>query len=194
MKLTSRQTYKVVRAALERGRFKQVDLEEAAGVSFGLVNRAVRWMVSRKFVSKEGGQYEVIAPAALAGAFSLFRQLGEARPSSFSVDADGKTLLKALKEHGAVLCLTSALSYYGDYPRDPVVSVYADKALADSLKRMAPGGTRVEIFSDDLGQKGDFVEMRGVRLTSRVRTIIDLLCSEKSYAAGQLMKKTWEKA
>lgn len=191
MKLTSRQTYKVVRVALEKGAFKQVELEEAAGVSFGLVNRTVRWMASRKFVAREGGLYKVIAPAALSEAFSLFRQLDEIRLSSFEVDADGKTLLKVLNEHGAVLCLTSALAYYDDYFRDPVVSVYGNKALATSLKEMGGGRTKVEVFADDLKQQKDFVEREGVRLTGKVRTIIDLLCSQKSYAADQLIRKTW---
>lgn len=191
MKLTSRQTYKVVRATLEKGAFKQVELERTSGVSFGLVNRAVKWMVSRKFVAREGGSYKVIAPAALAEAFSFFRQMDEQKKYAFAVDASEKTLRNVIKKHGAVLCSTSALVYYDDYFRDQVVSVYGDKELANSLKEMGPGRMRVEVFADDLEQSEDFVEMRGVRLTSKVRTIIDLLCSQKSYAADQLIKKTW---
>ena len=191
MRLTSRQTYKVVRVALEKGAFKQVELERASGVSFGLVNRTVKWMVSRKYVAREGGHYRVIAPAALAEAFSFFRRLEETRLSSFDVDVDGKTLRKVLKEHGAVLCLTSALVYYDNYFRDPAVSVYGNKELTNSLKTMRTGRMRVEVFTDDLKQDEDFLEMRGMRITSKVRTIIDLLCSQKSYAADQLIKKTW---
>ncbi len=191
MKLNSPKTYKVVRFTLETGSFKQLEAQKATGVSFGLVNRVTNWMKSRKFVAKEPGGYNVIAPAALAQTFSLFRQMGDLRTSEFMVDINPQKLESIIKEHGAAYCLSSALSYYDDYFRDPSIHVYGSKKLEKTLNNLPSGRTRIDVYRDDLQENADIISAKGIRKTTKIRTIIDLLCSERAYAADRLIKKTW---
>ena len=191
MKLTSPKTYRVVRFALEKGVFKQTEARDACGVAFGLANRVTNWLVARGYVAKEPGGYRVIAPAALAQAFSYFRRMEELKTAFFDVGTSPAALKKLFKEHDAVLCLTSALQHYDDYFRDPAIHVYATPALVTALKQLPPGRTRIEVYADDLQEPKDFVKEKGVVVTGRIRTLIDLACSQRAYAADRLVKKTW---
>lgn len=191
VKISSPQTYRVVRFALGKGTFKQVDAQKATGVSLGLVNRVTAWMVSRGFAAEERGGYRVIAPAGLMHTFSVFRRMEELEIGSFAVDADEKALRELFKEHGAVLCLTTALPYYDDYFREPAFHAYGGKELCDALRHMPSGTAQVFVYRDDLSSPDDIVVERGVKRTTKLRTLVDLLCSRRAYAAERLIQKMW---
>ncbi len=191
VKLTSPKTYKVVRYALESGTFKQLEAQKATRVSFGLVNRVTQWMVSRKFVAEESGGYKVIAPAALAQTFCVFRRMEDLRIGTHMIDTNENRLQNILQEHHAVLCLSSALAHYDDYFRDPSVHVYGSAQLCKALSELPSGRTRVDVYEDDLQDEEDLVSERGIKRTGKIRTLIDLLCSDRAYAADRLIKKTW---
>ncbi len=191
MKLTSSKTYRVLRYALEKRTFRQLRAQKDVGVSFGLVNRTVNWMVSRGYAAKTSEGYKVIAPAALAGAFSFFRRMEELKTASLDVNVKPGDLARLFKEHGAVLCLSSALAYYDDYFRDPSFHVYGRENLVSALQELPDGRIRVEVYRDDLAFQADFTVAKNTQITTRTRTIIDLLCSQRAYAAERLIKKTW---
>lgn len=191
MKLTSPKTYKVVRYALESGTFKQLEAQKATGVSFGLVNRVTQWMVSRKFAAVGTRGYDIIAPAALAQTFSVFRRMEDLRIGAYMVETNQNRLQTILKENGAVLCLTSALAHYDDYFRDPSIQVYGSEQLGKALFEMPSGRMRVDVYEDDLKDDQDVISDKGIKRTGKIRTLIDLLCSDRAYAADRLIKKTW---
>lgn len=191
MKLTRPQTYKVISFVLEKRAFKQLEAQKAVGVSFGLVNRVTKWMVSRGFAARREGKYAVVAPAALTQVFSLFRRMEELRVASLMLDVEPREAVKLLAGRGGVLCLTTALAFYDDYVRDPAVHAYAGPEAIEKLREFGEGRTRIDVYADDLKQPQDFIEVKGARITGKVRTIIDLLCSERAYAAEKIIKKTW---
>ena len=87
------------------------------------------------------------------------------------------------------LCLTSALSYYSDYYRDPAIYAYiTDESVVGLLRGLPHGRTHIELFMEDLND-GDFVKEKGVMITNKTRTIIDLYCANKSYTAERLVEK-----
>ena len=188
MKVTSRETYKVVRAVLEMRKFTQYGISKRTGVTFSLVNRVVNWLLSRGYVARRRGNYELVAPGAVFGIFPLFRKM---KPfASFDVNLSGREALRMLRKRGS-LCLTSALAYYDDYFRDPAIHAYVEDAkLAEELRRLPKGYTHIEIYEEDLN-KEDFVVQKGQKMTGKVRTIIDLFCSNKAYAAERLIKREW---
>ena len=188
MQVTSKETYKVVREMLLSKKFKQYRIAKDTGVTFSLVNRIVNWFVSRGFVAKRTGFYELIAAGAVFNLFPLYRKM---KPTAvFDVDLPQKELLSMVKRKG-VLCLTSALSFYDDYYRDPAVYLYLkDEKLFDELKRLPKGYTRVEVFKEDLNAN-DFEKKNDQLVTSKIRTVIDLFCAGKAYAAERLIKREW---
>lgn len=188
MKVTSRETYKVIRAILQLKKFKQYQLSKKENVTFSLVNRVVNWLVSQRYVAKRTGNYELVSPSAILGLFPLYRKM---KPyQTFDVALPAKQVLEILKD-GGVLCLTSALSYYDDYYRDPAVHVYLkDEKILNELKGLQRGYTHIEVYQEDLNSD-DFTTVRGQRVTTKIRTIIDLFCANKAYAAERLIKKEW---
>ena len=188
MKPTSRETYKIVRAMLEMKLFTQKAISQEEKVTFSLVNRVVNRFVDMGYVRKRKGEYELVFPAAVLNLFPIYRQL---RPYAvLDIDMDRTTLLGMIKGKG-VLCLTSALPYYDDYFRDPGFHVYLDDpGIIEELRGFGKGYCHVELYQMDLDTK-DFVKSKGQLITSRIRTIIDLFCSNKAYAAERLVKKEW---
>jgi hypothetical protein len=167
-------------------KFKQYRLAKDTGVTFSLVNRIVNWFVSRGFVAKRTGFYELITPGAVFNLFPLYRKM---KPTAvFDVNVQQKELLALVRGKGA-LCLTSSLSFYDDYYRDPAVYFYLkDEKLLEELKRLPKGYTRVEVFKEDLNAN-DFEKKNGQLVTNKVRTVIDLFCAGKAYAAERLVKQ-----
>lgn len=188
MKVTSKETYKIVKAMLEMKKFTQYQISKKGDITFSLVNKVVNWFVSRGYVAKRTGYYEVVAPVAIFNLFPLYRQM---KPYAvFDVNLSRKQTLKALKSRG-VLCLTTALSYHDDYFRDPVIHVYLeDKKILKDLKNLPKGYTHIELYREDLSNK-DFIKKKGRFITDKIRTIIDLFCANKAYSAERLIKKEW---
>ena len=188
MKVTSRETYKIVRAMLEMKKFTQYGISKKENVTFSLVNKVVNWFVARGYVAKRKGNYELIIPAAAFSLFPLYRAM---KPyASFDVSLKGEDVLATIKGNGT-LCLTSALSHYDSYYRDPAIYVYSkDEKLVEELKNAPKGLTHVVLYEEDLNGS-DTVKKNGQLITSKTRTIIDLFCANKAYAAEMLIKKEW---
>ena len=188
MKVTSRETYKIIRAILELKKFKQYQISKKENVTFSLVNRVVNWLVAQKYVAKRTGYYELVSPSAIVGLFPLYRRM---KPyESLDVALSAKEVLDILKGRG-ILCLVSALSYHDDYYRDPAIHVYLkDEKTLKELKSLQRGYTHIEIYREDLNGE-DFTTVKGQKITSKTRTIIDLFCANKAYAAERLIKKEW---
>lgn len=199
MKLTNKKTYLVVRAILQKKKFKQYQIGKEEKVSLHLVNNLVKWLISLGYVARRNGNltkqedtgkrrgyYELVSAGAIFNLFLLNRQL---KPiASFNVEPSAVEVMKMLEDKAA-LCLTSALSHYSDYYRDPAIYAYAlDKTLLNDLKDLPEGKTRIEIFEEDLNGE-DFVTKKDVRLTNKIRTIIDLYCANKAYAAEWLVRR-----
>jgi len=185
-KITSKETYKVVRAVLRDRKFKQYQISKKEKVTFSLVNRIVNWMKSRGYVAKRNGYYELISPGAVFGLFPIYRQMKPVEV--FDVSLKDKEVLDLMRGKAA-LCLSSALSNYDDYFRDTAVHAYVlDEKIIDELKDQPKGFTHIELYREDLNAD-DFEKIRGQKVTNKIRTVIDLFCANKAYAAERLMKK-----
>lgn len=188
MKVTSKRAYLVVKAVLEKGKFTQYAIGKETNVAFSGVNRVVNWLVSLGYVAKRKGYYELVAPAPVFSLFPLNRRL---KPfASFEIGPDRKQALELIKGKTA-LCLTTALSFYDDYFRDPSLHAYLnDENLLGELKRLPRGFTRVALYREDLSAD-DFIEKNGFRVSDQTRTVIDLFCGNKAYAAERLLRRKW---
>ncbi|MDO8554539.1 MAG: hypothetical protein Q7S22_07055 [Candidatus Micrarchaeota archaeon] len=188
MKITSKKTYRIIKMVLDMKKFTQYEISKKGDLTFSLVNKVVNWLVSRGYVAKRTGHYELISPAAIFNLFPVYRKM---KPyETFDVDLSHEEALEMLKGKGT-LCLTTALSYYDAYFRDPAIRVYSeDKNLIKEIKNLPKGYTRIEFYKEDLSSK-DSVKKDGKLLTDKTRTIIDLFCSNKAYAAERLVKKEW---
>jgi hypothetical protein len=188
MKVTSGETYKIIKAILKLKKFKQYQISKEEDVTFSLVNRVVNWLVLQRYVAKRTGYYELVSPSAILGLFPLYRKM---KPyETLDVALPAKQALEILNGSGA-LCLTSALSYYDDYYRDPAIHVYLqDEKILNELKSLQKGYTHIEVYREDLNSH-DFTIIKGQKITTKIRTMIDLFCANKAYAAERLIKKEW---
>lgn len=192
MKLTSRQTYKVVTYILANKKFTQTNIAEKTGVSWGRMNEIVQWLVSRGFVEKRSGNYEVIDPANLVSLFSLYRDMNSALLEKLPLRLTKKQVLEMLPKD-VVLCLDSALEFYSGYWDSDRVCIYANnkqlKQIEDIFKPWIGGNTNLLVFKVDIPLETE--KIKGFAATSRLRTLIDIICDKKSHYAKDLYKQLW---
>jgi len=176
---------------LDHSTFKQVEVERETGVSFTLVNRIVNGLIDRGYVAKQPRGYRVVASAALAQAIAFFRRMEKLKLASLDVNASQEQIIAVQARTNSKLCLTSALRHYDDYFHDPSIQLYTTKEGVEEFRKLPPGRTRIELYEDDLKQDDDFEGEHEVRWTKQTRTIIDLLCSQRAYAAEKIIQKKW---
>ncbi|MEK6973521.1 MAG: winged helix-turn-helix transcriptional regulator [archaeon] len=192
MKLTSRQTYKIVTYVLATPKFTQTKLAEKTGVSWGRMNEIVQWLVSKGFVEKRIGNYELIDPANLVSLFPIYRDMTSLLLEKLPLRLTKKQVLEMLPKK-AVLCLDSALEFYSGYWNSGSVYAYADnkqlKEIENKFKPWVGGNTNLFVFKPDMPLETK--KVKGFIATSRLRTLIDMLCDKKSHSAKDLYKQLW---
>jgi len=194
VKITSRKAYAAVRYILEKGAFTQLEVSRKTGVSLGMVNKLAKWLIERGFVAKAASGYELVMPAALLAVFPLYRKMEKLAIATYKLDIPEKELSALLKKHRAVLCLTSASQYYDSHIRDPSIHAYsASNELKKALGGYPGGLTSITLYSPDLPLEKGTERKKGFLLTNPLRTAIDLLCSNKAYAAEGMIRKRWGK-
>ena len=95
---------------------------------------------------------------------------------------------------GCILCMDSALDFYASAYAGNRVCAYADEKLVKEINRKFSGyegsnQTALAIYKPvqpvKKEKKGNFY------ITSKVRTVIDLVCDDKAFAADSLFRQLW---
>ena len=156
----------------------------------------IKWLEDLNFVTrthevKKGKPtYEVPSRDALLSFYSRFRNMKDEQAGTFQIGSDWNETVHYLSDNGGIMCLTTALQFYGNYFRDPMIHAYVkDAKLLAKMRSQVEGKIKVVLYNFDLP---DIPEIReGVNVTSPIRTIIDLYCNNMTYAAEQFVKKVW---
>ncbi len=198
--VTAPVNYRIVRAVLTAKQpFLQSELAEAAAARASQVSRLVRWLVEHHHVLRRrfDGRYVVTQPAGLVLAlFPYQRVMSKALAGTAKVRGGAGEAVRALGRSGATLCLESALAQYSDYFRSGRVAVYHPEPakLLSQLTVDEGGALPVEVYGIDLPLEGDQAgpDREGtVRRTTRFRTLVDLVCDDRTYVAKDLFADLW---
>ena len=100
--------------------------------------------------------------------------------------------IEFFKKNNAVFCLATALEHYTEYVRDPAIHVYVDEKYWNEMsEKKTEGKVRVNLYAFKPYRKDNVTEINGKKITTRIRTLIDLYCDDKAYAAEPLIKQIW---
>lgn len=183
---------------LEHGDFKQRPMARDLDIPHGArVSGFVNWLVSLKFVEKTKNRryrlnvYRVVAPLALVKFYSNFRRM-EAYRVTRDMGTDRGKVIEYFKEKGSIFCLTTALEHYTEYVRDLAINVYVDDDFWNRMQNKESTGTvRVNMYPFKPFRKDNVIEKDGLKITTKLRTLIDLYCDDKAYAAEPLVRQLW---
>lgn len=183
---------------LEHGEFKQRQMARDLDIPHGArVSGFVNWLVSIKFVEKTKnrqqrlGVYKVTSPVSLVKFYSNFRNM-ENRKVSKNWGEDRDKIVEYFKKQRGVFCLTTALERYTEYVRDPAIHVYVDEDFYNKMLSKETSGTvRVNMYPFTPYREDNVIEKDGLRITTKIRTLIDLYCDDKAYTAEPLIKQIW---
>lgn len=190
--ITKRQAYRAVNFVLKRKEFRQVEIVRETGVSKGMASVTVNWLLEKGLVEKANEKYRLVSASALFSLFPYFRNMQDNLVASLSVKADEGRLGKELAERKAVFCGTSALQHYSKYFASPEISIYSsDKKILEELKSTPSGLTKVNVFKPDMCLEIDTEKKGKLLLTGKARTIIDLFCDKKAFAAKELIEREY---
>ena len=191
--LSRNQTCKVVGFILKNNEFSQGEIVRGAGVSKAWVSKVFKRLAANGFIKKTGRKYACPKPVELVSLFPLFRSMQNNLVESLSLDLEREKLLGFLKGKKSVLCTTTALQFHSSYFRDPSVNFYAeDKRVLRELKKIDAGLLRVNVYKPDMCLETDTEKSHGFEITGSVRTVVDLFCDNKAYAAEELIKRLWK--
>lgn len=191
--LVSVANYRLLRDALTADEpFTQVELAEQAGTSVSQANRLVRWLMDKDHAERgRDGRYRARgAVGVVSSVLPYQRTMSDAMTHSLKIRGSKRDVKEALVEAGAILCLESAAEEVSEFFRADRVCVYHEKPdiLADRLRPHEGGALPVAIYEPDIPLDGDVEEGRR---TTKFRTIVDLACDGKLYAAKDLIEDLW---
>jgi hypothetical protein len=176
--------------------FGQRELAKYLEIPFGAsVNVFVKQLMQLGYVSqtgpsKKGGKkYVITSPLELIRFYSKFRKM--TLYDSFMLAMNREEIIKYLGERGAIFCLTTALEEHGTRFIDPAIFAYLpeERFLEDEIKFLPKGDTPVYLYKYDLDD--EIVEINNKKITSKVRTVIDLHCENKAYTIEEFVKELW---
>ncbi|MDA4131738.1 MAG: MarR family transcriptional regulator [Thaumarchaeota archaeon] len=192
--------YRILRYILtSKEPFLQTDVAEATGAARGQVSRLVRWLEAHHHVVRRqsDGRFEVAQPSSLILAmFPYQRVMSQALVGTTKVPGSMEDAARILSRAGATLCLESALAQYSEYFRaDRVAAYHPDpKKLLGELAPNEGGLLAVHVYRIDIPLDGDQEgpdKKNPLRRTSRYRTLLDLVCDNRAYAAKDLFQQLW---
>ena len=191
--ITAPASYRVLRTALTRGEpFRQLDLVKDAKASPSQVSRVTRWLTERRHVERlPDGRYRIRGAASvISAAIPYYRAMNDALVSSVTIRGSKKAAKEAVVEEGGILCLESALEEHSEFFRADRVCIYHGQP-EEVLQALTPnegGILNVSVYRSDIPLDGD---IDANRRTSKFRTVLDLACDGKAYAAKELFEQLW---
>lgn len=192
MDLGSEKTFGIIEHVLEKRIFSQRSASRETGISLGQLNKVVAWLKLHNFVRTEKNSYVVSDPSGVISAIAVFRHMEELKVLSINVRLGKKEVLEMLPK-GCILCMESALDFYASAYVGNRVCIYADEKLAKAIKgKFAGYGGNQTILAVYKPAQQIKKEKRGsFYISSKVRTVIDLVCDDKAFAADSLFRQIW---
>lgn len=192
MDLSSEKTFKIIEFVLGNRVFGQRKASRELSVSVGQVNKVVKWLELKNFIGREKNAFKVLDVAGIISAISFFRHMQQLRVLSIPLRMDKKQAMKLLPKD-VVLCLESALDFYSPHYVSNRVCIYAGEKSIKKITEAFYGheGNQTHLFVFKPMPSVKPVKMKGFMLTSKVRTVIDLVCDDKAFAADPLFKQLW---
>jgi hypothetical protein len=198
--VTAPVNYRILRAILTAKQpYLQTEVAEAAGAFTSQVSNIVRWLEDRKHVvrRRSDGKYETAQPASLVlSVFPYQRPMARALSGTIKVRGSMEEIGRLLTSEDATLCLESALAVHSGYFRPDRVAVYHPKPrkLLAGLTPDEGGLVPVAVYAPDIPLVGEVEEpdlVSPLRRTGKFRTLVDLVCDNRAYAAKDLFESLW---
>lgn len=191
--LVSPTTYRILREALTYNRpFTESGLAERAEASRAQVSRVVRWLMARGAAERlHTGDYVVRGAVGVAvGAIPTQRTMSDALALSVKLRGNISSTKEEVLKVGGILCLETALAEYSQFYRPSRVCAYhaSPESALEKLRSLGGGNVPLELYLPDIPLAGDVV---AGRMTSKFRTIVDLACDNRVYAARDLLRELW---
>jgi hypothetical protein len=192
-------TYRVLRAfATAPGPMVQTDIARSARTSPAQTSRTIRWMIAHGHADRQAdGRYRIRGAAGLiASGIPYQRAMSDSLRGTVRVrGAPDDVAVRACAASG-VLCLETALGSYSRFFRPDRVAVYHPRPeeFLESFRSEEGGLLPLAVYSSDLPLDGDVVPVAdhpGLRATSRFRTVLDMACDGKVYAAKEVLEELW---
>ncbi|MFH1256669.1 MAG: hypothetical protein V1494_05265 [Candidatus Diapherotrites archaeon] len=192
MDLSSEKTFKIIEFVLGEKAFTQRRLSRELAVSIGQVNKVINWLKLKNFVKKEGNSFRLSDPAGIVTAISFFRHMGQLKILTISLGL-GKNEAFARLPKEAILCLESAQDFFSPNFASNRLCVYAGEKTAKKISEAFAGfeGNQTQLLAFRPIPAVKPVKKGNRLLTSKVRTVIDLVCDDKAFAADPLFRQLW---
>ena len=192
MDLSSEKTFRIIEYVLENKNFGQRKASKDTGISLGQVNKVVSWLKLHNFARKEKNSYLVTDPAGIISAIAVFRHMEQLKVLSINLRHGKEEILEMIPKE-CILCMDSALDFYASAYVGNRVCIYADEKTLKGIKDIFSGheGNQTILAVYRPAQAIKKEKKGGFFITPKVRTVVDLVCDDKAFAADSLFRQLW---
>lgn len=188
MNVTSTVTNRIIKYILVSKDFKQIEIHKKTKCSKGQIHKVVDWLLTRNYIEKRKNKYHLIDPAGIISLFPLYRNMEDLLVFTIPLRAEKEKIKKNIPKD-ATFCLDTALDKYSSYFRSNRICVYYKKPkyIKNKFEPYSGGIINLEIYHPDMDLKEDTEK----GFTTKLRTVIDMTCDGKTYAAKDLFEELW---
>jgi hypothetical protein len=183
LRLTSHKTFRILYYILTKPNFTQVELNKRLDISLGLINKVIKWGISKGLIIKAKGLYSLIAPNKLIDMIASQYTIEHSRV--FFVDFDKNKLIKRFRPL-LRLCLFSALESFDKEFKSNEVHTYYSEELINELNKINRGDTKVTIYEQPYS-----IVLKGNK-TDLIQTILDMHSINQEHLTKDLRFKQWQ--
>jgi len=196
LRLSSSGTYQVIKQLIIHPKTTQKELSEATNLSKGRVSQIIKWLEDKRLIEKSGRTLEVVHPVELVKMFVFTRSMANLNHIDMRIRVDDiGALMHRLTEKDVIFCGTTALTFYDMYCTRQELNFYCPREhlreIKQILREYPRGDVSIRAYEADFLQDHDINHLQRMRVTSEVRTLIDLACEHRLDEAKNLMEKMW---
>ncbi|RLG70155.1 MAG: hypothetical protein DRO07_00845 [Candidatus Iainarchaeum archaeon] len=184
-------SFSIVKAMLENKSFTQLSLSQQKNVSLGQVNKIVKLLLAKGLIEKEKSGYSVANAFGIIELIAKHRDMKDLLLKKTTSVFSKEDAINWLRDK-AIFCLDSALEAYDNIKTGRICAYIKEeyqKEVLEELDELRGNKTMLCIYTLDLPTKP--VKIDEKKVTDKIRTAIDLVCDNSTFAAVKLFEELW---
>ena len=189
LSLASDKKLLIIEYILSNNTFTQYKIKKELNLGMYIVNTTVNFLLEKEVIEQKDKKYVLLDAESLLELVAFFKNMKEYKIAEIETSLSKKEIEKYIPKD-AVYCMDSALEQYTNYYKTNKVCIYASEEQAKKLKdklKLNPGNkTVVQIYKTGII---NVVEIKGLKYTTKIKTIIDMYCDKRGNSVETLLKK-----
>lgn len=187
--LASNKKLLIIEYILEKKEFTQYKIKQDLVLGASTVNQTINFLLEKEVIEQKDKKYVLVDVETLLELVAFFKNMKNSLLEQIETNLSKNELIKLIPKD-AIYCLDSALEQYTNYYKTNKTCIYASeeqaKEIRNKLKLNKGNKTILYIYKLDLIKLN---QIKGLKYTTKIKTIIDMYCDKRGNSVETLLKK-----